>query len=117
MRNFIVSENECVFEELRTNLNIQVGDCIEYICNNQEGYRKYRVVLENQTNEKALELISTNYFACDDNDEEEEEQSFQFEVVDDFDDIKEEKEEVEVVRVEEVNQYKRKRTDDIDFNN
>jgi hypothetical protein len=42
--------------ELKTNPDIVVGDTIEMVTNNQEGYKKYRVVLDKNGN-KALELI------------------------------------------------------------
>jgi hypothetical protein len=47
-----------VESELETNKKILVGDTIEYISNNQQGYMKYRVVLD-KTGNKALKLIDS----------------------------------------------------------
>jgi hypothetical protein len=58
MTNFIVGEgNGTVRQELETNPDIKVGDTIEYISNNQQGYEKYKVILED--GEKSLKLIDS----------------------------------------------------------
>ena len=36
---------------------IEVGECIEYITNNQLGYKKYEVILDEDTGEKMLDII------------------------------------------------------------
>ena len=59
MTNFTVYEGEgTVYQELETNPDIKVGDTIEFITNNQEGYEKYIVIL-GDTGEKSLELIDS----------------------------------------------------------
>jgi hypothetical protein len=58
MTNFTVSEGQSVREELETNPDIKVGDTIEYITNNQQGYQKYKVILGDE-GEKSLKLIDS----------------------------------------------------------
>ena len=60
MTNYSVYEDEgkSVQEELNTNPNIVVGDTIEYISDNQMGYKKYRVML-GANNVKTLKLIDS----------------------------------------------------------
>jgi hypothetical protein len=60
MTNYEVVEGSgrSVRSELETNPDIVVGDTIEYISNNQQGYEKYRVVLD-KTGNKALKLIDS----------------------------------------------------------
>jgi len=56
MVNYEVNEgNGTVYEELESNPDIVVGDTIEYITNNQEGYQKFEVVMKD--GEKGLNLI------------------------------------------------------------
>ena len=57
MSNYKVYEGSSVDDELENNSNIKIGDTIEYISNNQEGYEKYEVVLKN--GKKDLQLIAT----------------------------------------------------------
>ena len=57
MSNYKVYEGSYVDDELENNSNIKIGDTIEYISNNQEGYEKYEVVLKN--GKKDLQLIAT----------------------------------------------------------
>lgn len=59
-QNYRVYEEEgnSVYEELKTNLNIIVGDTIEYITNNQMGYEKYTVILD-EKGKKTLKLIDS----------------------------------------------------------
>jgi len=46
-QNYQVYEGEgnSVYNEFKTNINIAVGDTVEYITNNQMGYEKYKVIL------------------------------------------------------------------------
>jgi hypothetical protein len=61
-----MSQNYQVYEgngnnvhfELKTNTNIVVGDTIEYISNNQMGYEKYKVIL-NEKGEKNIKIIDS----------------------------------------------------------
>ena len=59
-QNYRVYEEEgnSVYEELKTNLNIIVGDTIEYITNNQMGYEKYTVILD-EKGKTTLKLIDS----------------------------------------------------------
>jgi hypothetical protein len=56
--NYYVFEDEgkSVQEELQNNNDIVVGDTIEFISNNQIGYKKYRITLD-ERNVKTLKLI------------------------------------------------------------
>ena len=58
--NYEVGEGSgrSVESELETNKKILVGDTISYISNNQQGYKKYRVILDANGN-KALKLIDS----------------------------------------------------------
>jgi hypothetical protein len=51
-------EGNSVQNKLKTNPNIAVGDTLEYITNNQMGYEKYKVIL-NEKGEKKLKLIDS----------------------------------------------------------
>ena len=59
-QNFQIYEGErnTVCSELKTNSNIVVGDTIEYITNNQLGYEKYKVILD-ENGEKGIKLIDS----------------------------------------------------------
>ncbi len=59
-QNYQVYEGEgnSVYKELKTNPNIAVGDTVEYITNNQMGYEKYKVILD-EKDEKKLKLIDS----------------------------------------------------------
>jgi hypothetical protein len=59
-QNYQVYEGEgnSVYNEFKTNINIAVGDTVEYITNNQMGYEKYKVIL-NEKGEKKLKLIDS----------------------------------------------------------
>jgi len=60
MTNFTVSEGSgTAHEELETNPDIKIGDTIQYISNNQQGYKKYKVVLGDE-GEKSLKLIDSD---------------------------------------------------------
>ena len=55
----MVWEGSDVLSELRNNPdNYDVGDTIEYITNNQQGYKKYEVVLDSNRN-KTIKLIGS----------------------------------------------------------
>jgi len=60
MKNYNVYEDDekSVYDELATNHNIVVGNTISYITRNQQGYMKYKVVLDDR-GEKVLETIKT----------------------------------------------------------
>lgn len=60
MKNYNVSENNghSVYDELETNKDINVGDTISWITNNQQGYMKYKVVLDDE-GKKDLKIIET----------------------------------------------------------
>ena len=60
MKNFNVYEGDgkSVYDELATNPDIKVGDTISYITRNQEGYMKYKVLL-NDHGKKDIETIET----------------------------------------------------------
>ena len=60
MKNYNVSENNghSVYDELETNKDIKVGDTISWITNNQQGYMKYKVVLDDE-GKKDLKIIET----------------------------------------------------------
>lgn len=57
-QNYQVYEGGSIQIELETNPNIVIGDTIEYITNNQMGYKKYEVIL-NEKSEKKLKLIDS----------------------------------------------------------
>jgi hypothetical protein len=59
-QNYQVYEGEgnSVQNKLKTTPNIAVGDTVEYITNNQMGYEKYKVIL-NEKGEKKLKLIDS----------------------------------------------------------
>jgi hypothetical protein len=71
MKNYNVYEGESVYNELARNKDIKVGDTISFITHNQQGYMKYKVVLEDDGT-KDLEVIE-DYDDLYNNDEEEEE--------------------------------------------
>ena len=52
-------DGDTPYGELNSNSNITVGDTIEYFTSNQEGYKKYEVILENGN--KGLKLIKDYY--------------------------------------------------------
>jgi hypothetical protein len=57
-KNWSIGEPQTVYQYLEDNKNeIEVGDTIEYISDNQQGYEKYKVIEED--GEKALELIDS----------------------------------------------------------
>ncbi len=56
-RNHIVEEGGSVRHELETNMEIQLGDTIEYVSNNQMGWMKYKVIMGN--GELDLQLIDS----------------------------------------------------------
>jgi len=61
-KNYSIFEDseESVEEYFENNINIfQLGDTIEYITFNQEGYKKYKVILFN--NKKILKMLSFTY--------------------------------------------------------
>ena len=59
MTTFSVTEGQgTVAEELKKNPNIQIGDFIEYLSYNQQGYEKYKVILHK--GKKTLDLVK-NY--------------------------------------------------------
>jgi hypothetical protein len=60
MKNYNVYEDDgkSVYDELATNDEIKVGDSISYITRNQQGFMKYKVVL-NDHGKKYLETIET----------------------------------------------------------
>jgi hypothetical protein len=60
MENYNVYEDDekSVYDELATNPNIKIGDTISFITRNQQGYTKYKVVLDDH-GEKKLEVIET----------------------------------------------------------
>ena len=72
MKNYNVSDGFSVYDELNDNPNIEVGDTITYISNNQMGWKKYKVIL-NEEGEKDLEEIA-DYDDMGYNTEEEEEE-------------------------------------------
>jgi hypothetical protein len=55
-KNHFIDEEENVYERIKDN-DVMEGDTIELISNNQQGYKKYKVV--NNLGEKDVELIST----------------------------------------------------------
>jgi hypothetical protein len=59
VKNHIVEEGggRSVWSELETNADIEVGDTIEYVSNNQMGWMKYEVILEN--GEKGLKVVDS----------------------------------------------------------
>ena len=59
-QNYQVYEGEgnSVHNKLKTTPNIALGDTVEYITNNQMGYEKYKVIL-NEKGEKKLKLIDS----------------------------------------------------------
>ena len=60
MSNFIVYEGDkCSLYNLLDNEIVKVGDTISYITNNQEGKRKYKVIL-NLNGEKDLRILGNN---------------------------------------------------------
>jgi hypothetical protein len=62
MTNFSVYEDsgKTVYSELETNPDINIGDTIEYLTNNQMGYEAYRVIYDEEAkNKKGLKLIDS----------------------------------------------------------
>ena len=57
MKNYNVSDGFSVYDELNDNSAIEVGDTITYMSNNQMGWKKYKVIL-NEKGEKYLEQIA-----------------------------------------------------------
>jgi hypothetical protein len=59
-QNFQIYEGETntIWSELKINSNIVVGDTIEYITNNQLGYKKYKVISD-ENGKKGLKLIDS----------------------------------------------------------
>ena len=59
-QNFQIYEGErnTVWSELKINSNIVVGVTIEYITNNQLGYKKYKVISD-ENGKKGLKLIDS----------------------------------------------------------
>ena len=59
-KNYQVYEGEgnSVHDKFKTTPKIAVGDTVEYITNNQMGYEKYKVIL-NEKGEKKLKLIDS----------------------------------------------------------
>ena len=57
MTNYRIGEGESPYEELETNTNIIVGDTIEYTPYNQQGYAKYKVIMDE--GKKTLKLIDS----------------------------------------------------------
>lgn len=58
MTAWFIEEHEDVYSYFERNLlEIHVDDTIEIIPNNQEGYKKYKVVL-NEKDEKSLHVIA-----------------------------------------------------------
>jgi hypothetical protein len=55
-KNYTVYEPNSVYELMKTNCNININDTIEYISNNQLGYVKYKVLLDENKN-KILKII------------------------------------------------------------
>lgn len=55
--NWQVYEPDDIYEFLNTDKEIKINDTIEYISYNQEGYKKFAVIL-NDKNEKTLKLIA-----------------------------------------------------------
>jgi len=58
MTNYRIGEGQSPYEEFETNTKIVVGDTIEHTPNNQQGYAKYKVVL-NEDGEKELKMIDS----------------------------------------------------------
>lgn len=60
MKNYNVYEDDekSVYDELATNRDIKVGDTISFVTRNQQGYMKYKVVLDDE-GKKDLEVIET----------------------------------------------------------
>lgn len=60
MTNYAVYEEdrETVRQELETNPDIVIGDTIEYITNNQEGYQKY-MVISDASGKKDIKIIDS----------------------------------------------------------
>lgn len=58
MPNFNVYEPKSVYDELLENHDIAVGDTITYNSNNQQGYKKYKVI-NGDNGDKALTLIDS----------------------------------------------------------
>jgi len=53
-----INEGEDTVEHyFKEHPEIEVGECIEYITNNQLGYKKYEVILDEDSGEKTLEII------------------------------------------------------------
>ena len=57
MVNYDVYEPKTAQEELRTNPDINIGDTISFISDNQQGYKKFIVVDDNGN--KKLNLIDS----------------------------------------------------------
>ena len=56
-KNWSVGEPESVYDFLRGNDKVQIGDTIEYVSNNQMGWEKYKVVIGDD-GKKGLKLIA-----------------------------------------------------------
>lgn len=59
MPNFTINEGDgnSVYKQLRKSV-VKVGDTIEFVPNNQQGYEKYEVI-RGETGKKALKLINS----------------------------------------------------------
>ena len=56
-KNWSVGEPESVHDYLEENYDkIEVGDTIEYISNNQMGYEKYKVILDDDGKKKLTNI-------------------------------------------------------------
>lgn len=59
MPNFTINEGDgnSIYKQLRKSA-VKVGDTIEFVPNNQQGYEKYEVI-RNEKGEKALKLVDS----------------------------------------------------------
>jgi len=58
MTNYSLGEGESVYEELKNNDKIVIGDTITYTPYNQQGYMKYKVIM-GDNGKKTLEVIDS----------------------------------------------------------
>ena len=64
-KKWSVGEPGSVYDFLRGNDKVQIGDTIEYVSNNQEGWKKYKVVIGND-GKNGLNLIADYNSMMDD---------------------------------------------------
>jgi predicted metal-dependent phosphotriesterase family hydrolase len=82
MTNYSLGEGESVFEELKNNDKIVIGDTITYTPYNQQGYMKYKVIM-GDNGKKTLEVIDSYDLQIEHSYNDDDDDSYQSTVKDD----------------------------------